>query len=252
MSIPLDGLVAAYPLKDGAVDVSGRDHHGTPAGVTATANRFCTPDTALFFDGVGSVLTIPSHEDFSLNTTGYLSISAWLQPGGTALTPQGELLFSRTEGSGYVHWLGKGDRYGDNGNQEWSLRIYSADNTEDPPRHNRLSAYVFAYRGAKGPGSHVEEPLAGGTWEHLAALFSKPDHRISSYKNGVHKDTDSFDADASFPIPDGDIHTGDAPVRLGSQNGRSYFRGAIADVYFYNRLLDDQEIIGLYLDGPRP
>jgi Concanavalin A-like lectin/glucanases superfamily len=72
------------------------------------------------------------------------------------------------------------------------------------------------------------------------------------YKNGVQKDIDSFDADASFPIPDGDIRTGDAPVRLGSHNGRSYFRGAIADVYFYDRLLDDQEIIGLYLDAPRP
>ena len=250
MSIPQVGLVAAYPMDGGsASDVSGRGHDGVASGVTATRNRFCAPDTALSFNGSSSVLTIPSHEDFSLNTTGYLSVSAWLRPDGTALNAHGELIFSRIEGSGYVHWLGKGERSGANGNREWSLRIYSADNTEQPPRHNRLSAYLFAYRGGKGPGSHVEEPVARGGWVHLVALFSKPDHRITLYKNGLLKDSDGFGLGDSFPIPDGDVRTGDAAVRMGSQDGSSYFCGAIAEVYFYNRLLSDADIRALYLDA---
>ena len=252
MPIPLDGLVAAYPMNGDAADTSGRDHNGAISGVTPTPNRFCTPDTALFFDCSSSVLTVPCHEDFSINTTGYLSVCVWLRPGGTTLTPDGELLFSRTQGSGYVHWLGKGDRSGENGNREWSLRIYSADNTEDPPRHNRLSTYLFATRGGKGPGSHVEEPLASGSWIHLVALFSKPDHRITLYKNGLQKDSDGFGPDDSFPIPNSEVRTGDAPVRMGSQDGNSYLRGAIDDVYFYNRLLDDHEIKRLYLDASVP
>src|ERR1700757_1633642 len=97
MSIPQNSLVAAYPMDSGsAPDVSGRGHDGVTSAVTATQNRFCAPDTALFFNGSSSVLTLPSHQDFSLNTTGYLSVSAWLRPDGTALNADGELLFSHT------------------------------------------------------------------------------------------------------------------------------------------------------------
>jgi hypothetical protein len=80
--------------------------------VTKTANRFDTPRKALYFNGVDSVLTIPNHRDFSVNTTGYLSISVWVRPEGTTLNPDGELLFADTQGSGYVHWFGKGDATG--------------------------------------------------------------------------------------------------------------------------------------------
>jgi hypothetical protein len=250
MGIPRDGLVGAYPMNHDASDISGRAHHGQIGGVTPTPNRFCAPDRALFFDGVASVLTIPRHDDFSVNTTGYLSISAWIRPEGTTLTPQGELVFARSQGSGYVHWLGKGDRYGAHGNQEWSFRIYSAGNTEG--RHNRLSAYVFRYRGGKGPGSHVEEPVASGGWIHLVAVFSKPHHQLKLFKNGVLRDVDGFGPQASYPIADPDVRSGDAPVRIGSQDGDSYFRGAIDDVYFYNRMLRDEEIAALYLDVSPP
>lgn len=249
-AIPLGGLVAAYPMNHEAADISGRGHHGQVQGVTPTRNRFCATDKALFFDGATSQVTIPSHDDFSVNTTGYLSISVWIRPEGTALTALGELLFARHQGTGYVHWLGKGDRYGANGNQEWSFRIYSAGNTEG--RHNRLSAYLFQYRGGNGPGSHVEEPLARGGWIHLAAVFNKPNHEIRLFKNGVLRDVDGFTLQDSYPIPDPDLRTGDAPVRIGTQDGRSYFRGAVDDIYFYNRPLSDQEIVALYLDASPP
>ena len=38
----------------------------------------------------------------------------------------------------------KGDMSGEHGNREWTLRIYSADNTETPNRHNRMSFYHFS------------------------------------------------------------------------------------------------------------
>ena len=252
MGVPLDGLVAAYPMNGDAADISGRGHHGMTRAVVPTVNRFCIPGTALFFDGSSSAVTVASHADFSIETTGYLSVCVWVRPEGTALTSDGELLFAHSQGSGYVHWLGKGDRSGPNGNREWSLRMYSADNTEDPPRHNRLSAYLFAYRGGTGPGSHVEEPVASGGWIHLVAQFNKPEHLIMLYKNGLYKDSDGFGAGNPYPIPDVDLRSGDAPLRMGSQDGRSYFCGAIDDVYIYNRLLDDHEIRGLYLEPSGP
>jgi hypothetical protein len=39
----------------------------------------------------------------------------WVRPEGTSLTDDGELLYADTQGSGYVHWFGKGDVSGTTG-----------------------------------------------------------------------------------------------------------------------------------------
>jgi Concanavalin A-like lectin/glucanases superfamily len=237
------GLVAAR-------DSSGRGHHAVTSHVTKTTNRFGVPRKAFYFNGVDSVLTIPDHDDFSVNTTGSLSISVWVRPEGR-LNRDGELLFTDTQGSGYVHWFGKGDASGEHGNREWSFRIYSADNTEKPNRHNRMSLYHFSYDGGLGPGCYVEDPVVNGEWIHYVAMVSKPDHRIWWYKNGQLRDTDGFGAADRYPIPDADLRSGNAPVRMGSQDGNSFFKGAIDNVYIYNRMLTDEEVTGLYRD-PTP
>lgn len=79
---------------------------------------------SLHFDGTQSYIEIPDSPDFSLPTTGSLTVSAWIRPE--------VLTFPKTE-KGYVHWLGKGEA----GEQEWTFRIYSADNTVG--RANRIS-----------------------------------------------------------------------------------------------------------------
>lgn len=244
--VPGDGLVGAYTFNGSPADSSGRRHDASTAGVTKTTNRFGAPGSAYHFDGRTSVLTIPDHDDFSVATTGYLSISVWVRPDGTSLTPGGELLFSAKQGSGYVHWMGKGTVSGTGGNREWTFRIYSADNTEG--RHNRMSFYLFGYDGERGPGSYVQEPVRKAAWIHYVAVISKPEHRIWWYKNGVLRDSDGFGPADSYPIPDSKLRNGNAPVRMGSQDGGSYFRGAIDNVYFYNRKLKPEEIVDLYLD----
>ena len=248
---PTDGLVAAYLMNGTARDSSGRGHHASTSRVTKTANRFDTPRKALYFNGVDSVLTIPNDRDFSVNTTGYLSISVWVRPEGTTLNPDGELLFADTQGSGYVHWFGKGDASGELGNREWSFRVYSVDNAETPNRHNRMSFYHFGFDGGLGPGCYVEDPLVSGEWMHYAAVVSKPDHRIWWYKNGELRDTDGFGPADSYPIPNADLRNGSAPVRMGSQDSGSFFKGAIDNAYFYNRMLTAPEITHLYHD-PTP
>jgi hypothetical protein len=79
MSIPLRGLVAAYPLNNNALDVSGRGHNGTMMSVTSTQNRFCTNDAALFFDGSRSILTVLSRVTMTSAST----------PPGTCRYPRG-------------------------------------------------------------------------------------------------------------------------------------------------------------------
>lgn len=245
-SVPTTGLVGAYTMNNSSADSSGRGHNASTSGVTKTTNRFGTASMAYYFNGSTSVMTIPDHDDFSVNTTGYLSISVWVRPEGTSLNGAGELLFADTQGSGYVHWFGKGNTSGTNGNREWTFRIYSADNTEG--RHNRMSFYHFSYDGGLGPGSYVQDTLTNGGWIHFVAIVSKPEHKIWWYKNGVLRDSDGFGPTDSYPIPDADLRNGNAAVKLGSQDGQSYFKGAIDNVYFYNRKLTTTEITDLYND----
>jgi hypothetical protein len=99
----------------------------------------------LQFNGTQTYIEIPSHPDFSVTTTGELSISAWIAPA--------TLTFPDTEATGYVHWLGKGA----NGQQEWTFRIYSQGNTEN--RQNRISFYVFNPDGGIDIGSNFQDPI---------------------------------------------------------------------------------------------
>ncbi|WP_433612669.1 LamG-like jellyroll fold domain-containing protein [Prescottella agglutinans] len=216
------------------------------SGVSTTRNRFDDKRSAYFFDGFSSVLTIPDHDDFSATTTGYLSISVWVRPEGVSFDAVGGLLYPCVQGSGYVHWFGKGTRSGAVGNREWAFRIYSADNAEG--RHNRMSFYLFPYQGGLGPGCYVEDAMEDRQWLHLVAMVSRPDRRIWLYKDGLERGTVGFGEGDSYPIADADFRNGGVPIRMGSQDGRSYFRGAIDNVYFYNRLLGPTEIASLYSD----
>jgi hypothetical protein len=93
-------------------------------------------DLYLKFNGVDNFVEIPSTADYSIATTGELSVSAWIRPD--------TLNFQRWERTGYVHWLGKGEGAGTAGQQEWAFRMYNRDHTtEHPPRPNRISFYVF-------------------------------------------------------------------------------------------------------------
>jgi hypothetical protein len=72
-----------------------------------------TGDAYLKVTGVDSYVEIASIADYSIATTGELSVSAWMRPD--------TLNFPRWEETGYVYWLGKGD----SGKQEWALRMYN-------------------------------------------------------------------------------------------------------------------------------
>ena len=103
----------------------------------------------LHFDGIQTCIEIPDSPDFSLTTTGALTVSAWIRPS--------TLTFPKTDGKGvdltkaYVHWLGKGGAK----QQEWVFRMYSLDNTVG--RANRISFYVFNPDGHLGIGSHYQD-----------------------------------------------------------------------------------------------
>jgi hypothetical protein len=181
----------------------------------------------LRFDGSSNYVEIPDHEDFSVSSAGGLTVAAWLRPD--------TLIFDRTEGAGYVYWLGKGQR----GQQEWAFRLYSQDNTEN--RANRISFYLCNPEGRFGIGSYFQDPLEAGQWIHVVGVVDG--ERTSIYKNGEFRKCDQYTGPGERTCQ---RYTSDlwiaprhglAPLRLGTRDLNSYFRGALAAVRVWNRPL---------------
>lgn len=201
------------------------------------ATRLPNGDSVATFDGESQYLELPDSDEFSVSTTGVLTIEAWVRPDATT--------FVRTEGSGYVHWMGKGDRTGANGNQEWAARIYSVPNREN--RANRISGYAFNPQGGLGAGSYLQDAVTPGGWIHYVFVISTknassefPTGYTKIYKNGVLRDVDTL-ADYRI-IP----KNGSAPVRIGTRAFRSYFRGAIGKVAIYGAELSQAQVQAHY------
>ena len=121
-------------------------------------------DLYLQFNGIDAYVEIPSIADYSLATTGALTVAAWVRPD--------TLNFPSVEpDSDYIHWLGKGDQSGSEGNQEWTFRMYNYRTPlESPPRPNRISFYVFNPQGGLGVGSYVQVKVAKGRWMHVVGM----------------------------------------------------------------------------------
>jgi hypothetical protein len=195
-------------------------------------------DAYLHFDGVQSYIEIPDSPEFSLTTTGALTVSAWIRPS--------TLTFPSTEGKGvdltraYVHWLGKGEA----GQREWVFRMYSADNTDG--RANRISFYVFKPDGDLGIGSYYQDPnnpVQVGVWIHVVG--SADTEKTYLHVNGSLVDSDVY---AGQIQP----RRGTTPVRIGTRDFHSFFEGEIREVRFWSRLLTDAEVLDLYNNDSVP
>jgi hypothetical protein len=200
-----------------------------PAGLQPSTTKY------LEFSGDGDYVEIPSAPDLSPGPDGF-TVSAWLKPD--------TLEFARTEGSGYVYWMGKGER----NSFEWAMRMYSYRNQEKPPRPNRISFYLFNPRGGLGEGSYSQEPIHAGAWIQITATAKGGETAI--YKDGVYVRCDEYNGPAGHgchahneriqPAP------GRAPLRLGTRDLKSFFQGGVAQVRIWNRALGKEEIRGMF------
>jgi len=192
------------------------------------------PSHYIVFDGLKSYVEVPATPDLSVSPTG-LSVAIWMRPD--------TLTFPRTEGSRpdqqYVHWLGKGER----GHQEWTFRMYSRG---DPagPRDNRISFYVFNAAGGRGCGSYFQDPITPREWIHVVGVLDQAMRRTTIYKNGALRHSDSYATIA--PV------AGPAPLRIGTKDFASFFKGAIGSVTIWARPLSPDEIRALYATDAVP
>ena len=69
-----DGLVAYYPFDGNADDASANGLHGVVHGATPAANRFGSPDSAYWFDGINDYISV---EDSDLLDVNEFTASVW-------------------------------------------------------------------------------------------------------------------------------------------------------------------------------
>jgi hypothetical protein len=198
------------------------------------------PQAHLEFDGESNYVQVPNSSDFSISPTGALTVSVWMRPD--------TLEFPRTEGCGFVHWLGKGGT----GQSEWVLRMYRVDATGCPDsRPNRISFYVFNFGPPpmRGCGVAFQDPLEAGQWIHVVGVVDhgsevEGNRMIHIYKNGELRRS-FFYGNEITP------QHGAVPLRMGTREyplnpNASRFQGALAEARIWNRALGEAEVAALY------
>ena len=197
--------------------------------------RLPNGDLATVFDGDGQYVDVPSFKSLSIPGTGCLTVEAWIRPD--------VLQFPLEQGSGYVYVLGKGTA----GKQEYGLRMYSYRNAENPPRPNRLSAYVFNLAGGLGSGAYVQDEVRPGEWMMITFVVDGrpsaqwPDGYVTLYKDGMRRGGPV--SLGQFGVVPGES---DAPFRIGTRDLESFFQGAIGKVAVYDSVLSGRQILATY------
>jgi hypothetical protein len=229
-------------------DFTDRGRHGTYHN-TATSHM-PNGDQVAVFKGRKSYFEFPDAPDLSVTHTGILTFEAWLRPD--------TLKFQKQEGSGYVHWMGKGELPNE---MEWAARMYGSNNKEH--RGNRISGYAFNEEGGRGIGSYFQDKIKAGQWIHYVFVINTtPDNRKDPGYTKIYRDgSNAFQNPgraAKRPWDDTDrlkenwpdaktLHVirpeeGDAPLRVGTRDFKSFFKGAVGKVALYDYELSPDQI----------
>ncbi|CAF1498233.1 unnamed protein product [Adineta ricciae] len=192
-------------------------------------------DTVSVFNGIDQYFTIEENDYLEIVRTGILTIVAWFRPD--------TLQFEHSTGSGYVWWVGKGKRK----QQNWSARIYNYFNKENRP--NRISGYVFNLNGGLGAGSYFQDQIKIGQWIFYTLVINTinvtddyPTGYTKIFKNGIQRDQDALIDYKVVP------EKGTAPMRIGTRDRKSFFKGAIGKVALFDYELNSPQLLNFNSD----
>jgi hypothetical protein len=201
---PSTGLVLALGFDEAggatAVDSSPTGGNGTITGAVRVPGRV---GSALSFNGVGDLVTVPNAA--ALNLTSTMTLEAWIQP--TALTGWHTVLLK--EGAGTM-----------------AYEMYANNDVSRPA----------AYFTTPGGGIRAVTGTAvmpSNVWTHLAMAYDGAAMRL--YVNGVL--VRSVARTGAILVTDGPLHIGGNEVW-----GGEFFQGLIDEVRIYNRALTQAEI----------
>ena len=251
--------VSYWPLDDGPLATSVRDEKGLHAGTVAGAGvhlsvvpfgSILTP----FFDGnKGSLITIPDDDRYSQTRANAITLACWVCP--LALN------FRYTDGRSdqFVHIIEKAITY--NSDAEWAIRLYNVESG----RPSRMSFYLFKPCSpvGKGAGAYMEcgrsindhTPVRPGKWLFLVSQGEEwIDETNQStgailYKQGIQAVRSPGDKYNNPPDWRVRPHNSAGKIAIGGSINKTAFRGSVAHVALWNRLLSQNEIVSIWSAG---
>jgi len=221
------GLVAHWDMNGTVNDVSGGGHNGHANNITAAIGEGGAPNTAYYFNGINSYISVPYSPDFNVNQ---LSMCATVKVTGfySGLCQGNTIVIRGSFGSS-----GSYDFYFDDNQFDSSCTVY--DTTKD--------LFVSTVGTNTAPHYHWQytPAITEGKWYKVVITFDDTVYKVyvndtlksSSYVNtpgtGIGTSIDSmaigldiFDAASGYPWP---------------------FEGLMDDLRLYNRVISDSEII---------
>ncbi len=209
-----EGLVGYWNFDESeanVIDYSGYGNNGTNFGSTQFTNSSCRFGGCRYFDGTDDFVSITDTGTSILDLPSSMTLSGWFK-------------FDKIGNTGLI------TKRNSAGNQlNYILRYTTALN--------------FIYRNTSG--TNIENSIAWtptvGKWHSVAVTFDNSNKLITYYVDGVSLGTDTGS---------GSPATDDQPVRIGNDDGSSFYLNGTADeVEIYNRALTADEIKTEYLNS---
>ncbi|MBC8486943.1 MAG: T9SS type A sorting domain-containing protein [Bacteroidetes bacterium] len=214
-------LVAYYPFNGNAIDESGNGNDGTVYGATLTSDRFGNDNSAYYFDGEEDYITIGEN----VKPPFPVSISSWIYLNEIK-----------------IECIIRNDKV-DSGSYRYGLAIYIMSD-------GKIKAVYYEGFSASwnrlGKESNDSIATIGG-WHHYLVVFAEH-MNIKLYWDGTEIEGE-YDGTGSGMSYSSDIGTiGHFKTNTGPPPNR-YFNGSIDDIRVYERVLSEDEINALYIEG---
>ena len=206
-----NGLIAYYPFDGDANDLTGNGHHGKIRGAQLTKDRFGHPDSAYAFDGDDDVIIVPDHEVLDFRQANF-TLAAW---------------FSPQVNDAHCYLIGKYKQeafpgYGMGLSSGKSAYAFLGDSNLENGFVQAVTSYTIPF----------------DKWHFMVATFDR-NGNLTLYVDGLKH--------SSVLLTSEDSETGsDHALYIGNLSHGAGFKGAIDDVYLYNRALTEAEVSQIY------
>ena len=222
-SVPTNGLVLWYDFDTESTatvsDLSGSGNDGTVYNVTWTGMGMI--GGAFDYNGVSgaSASRIEAADGASLDITGALTLSAWINPDYTSVGLIRGILSKHRSETGYLN------------QRSYTLQY---DTT------SRIIRFAISATGGIPVALISASALPPGSWYHVCGVYD-PSNTMRIYINGVEDNALSSGVPAA-------IYSSTAPFWVGqtAEATRGSFDGKIDSCQVYNRALSTNEIQSLY------
>jgi TolB-like protein len=209
------GLVLHFPFNGNARDLSGNNNHGEVHGARLTMDRFNNPDSAYYFSGASSHISVKKGPHLKMTD---LSISIWFKSSSNANDIRVLIADEKQYTSQVI----------------WSYRLFGDKNTGNLFFDFTLNNRTDSARISSGINIHDD------SWHHAVVTRQMKNNELRLYYDGDFINSSTFT---------GSVDNSPNPVYIGLSPylGASYpFRGIIDDVRIYNRALGLDEVKALY------